>query len=225
MSRPLTHSSQISAKLEEMNTRFEAKTQLILDRLPPPTQELSEEEKATLIKLGLPIPEPRPTEDAILTKFEEMSRHLAHHIVGSNEERRRQHSNIEDRLATINSTITGMSWAMAAMLAIVMLIWISSWQGCDFTPRPSPDPTPIPSPEPGPGPHPNPSPNPTPTPPPIGVIQLDSTEMAIYRFAIENVQGTTDAERRASLNFLLGNISQKAEILRQFPNQRVELLP
>jgi hypothetical protein len=66
---------------------------------------------------------------------------------------------------------------------------------------------------------------PMPPPRPIGVIQLDKTEYGLYQYAIANVQGETDAEKRNSLTFLLGMISVKQAIVDAYPNEKVELLP
>ena len=226
--RPLTHSSQISEQLEQMNARFEAKTQLILDRLPPPRAKktLSDEERATLEKLGYPIPDEEPQVDPVSEYIKGHVNNLTHHVVESNKVRWDIQRKIDENIASIRSTVTGISWAVAILMVIVVMMWISSWKGCEFEPIPGPEPNPAPIPAPGPNPtppRPNPIPNPTPQPP--GVIQLDSTEMEIYRFAIAHIRGNTDAERRASLNFLLGNISQKAAILAAWPNEQVELLP
>ena len=66
---------------------------------------------------------------------------------------------------------------------------------------------------------------PSPAPTPIGVIQLDETEYGLYQYAIANVKGDTDAEKRESLSFLLGMISVKKAIVDAYPNEKVEVLP
>jgi hypothetical protein len=67
--------------------------------------------------------------------------------------------------------------------------------------------------------------NPRPVPTPIGVIQLDETEYGLYQYAIANVKGDTDAEKRESLSFLLGMISVKKAIVDAYPDEKVEVLP
>jgi uncharacterized membrane protein len=57
------------------------------------------------------------------------------------------------------------------------------------------------------------------------VVQLDKTEYEIYKYAIENVEGDDLAEKKQSLNRLLGMISYKSQIIKDYPNERVEVLP
>jgi hypothetical protein len=64
-----------------------------------------------------------------------------------------------------------------------------------------------------------------PSPIPSGVIQLDKTEYGLYQYAIANVEGETDADKKKSLSFLLGMISVKQAIVDTYPNEKVELLP
>ena len=226
--RPLASSKAIAEELKTMNDRFEAKTQMILARLPEPRQQISDEEKATLIKLGLPIPDQAPSDDLVLQEVEnlvELTRSSSVEIVQGRVDVRQ----IQSQLTSVASTVTSISWGMAVLFAIVIVIWLSSIKGCDVTPIPEPTPNPpipAPGPEPIPVPRPpHPSPTPSPTPAPPNVIQLDNTEMQIYQFAIANVKGDNEAEKRASLNFLLGNISQKSDILAVWPNEKVTLLP
>ena len=64
-----------------------------------------------------------------------------------------------------------------------------------------------------------------PHPAPIGVIHLDETEYGLYQYAIANLKGDTDAEKRESLSFLLGMISVKKAIVDAYPHEKVEILP
>ena len=105
--RPLTHSREISEQLTEMNARFEAKTQMILDQI----------EKFE----SLPFQKSTTRTDLIL-------------------------ADIEPKIDSIRSTTTSISWGLTIILVIVILMWTSTWQGCEFTPIPEPNPSPAPIP-------------------------------------------------------------------------------
>jgi len=195
MSRPLRSSMEIAEQLTEMNARFEAKTQMILDQMP------------------------KSIENNFAEELNRLQTQQANQAIRNDNE----HNTIIEQLKSVSATITGMAWAMTIMLVIVVFMWMSTWQGCDVTPIPKPNPAPIPVP--GPGPNPTPSPQPSPNPSP-NVFQLDSLEMTVFNFAVENHRGDTDAARRASFYFLLGNIRVKDEMIRLWPTiPQVELLP
>jgi len=112
--RPLTHSQDIVKELQEMNQRFEAKTQEILTRLPSPP--LSEEEKTTLLKLGVPIPETKTKTDIIL-------------------------EDIDKKVDATYKWVTQLFGLIVTILIVWGVSWMISWGGCSLPP---PDPKPVP---------------------------------------------------------------------------------
>ena len=188
MSRPITNSSQIRDELNALN----AKVDRIISTLPNQPQQISDEQKAVLTQMGIPIPEPVEQEDPILQEIKSISTMVNLQGVETSQFIHMYNGDINTvnkQIRSLNDRITGTVWCIVIVLLCYFALNAVTISGCQSSPKPVPEPT------------------------PVSVIQLDKSEYEIYQYAIANIQGDNETERRESLSFLLGNISVKKKLL------------
>ena len=129
MARPITNSKEIGDFLESIN----AKLDNIQRALPGQPKQLTEEEKAVLVKMGLPVPENVPVEDPVLKGQEKLAfefKAVKDFAVQHAADERQFDAHIASAVDSLTRTINGLFWALIIVLFLMVLTAVSSFDGC-----------------------------------------------------------------------------------------------
>ena len=138
MSRPITNSSQIRDELNALN----AKVDRIISTLPNQPQQISDEQKAVLTQMGIPIPEPIEPEDPMLNEIKSISTMVNLQGVETSQFINRYNSDINTvnkQIQSLNDRITGVVWGIVIALLVYFALNALTISGCQSNPKPRKD--------------------------------------------------------------------------------------